>query len=102
MPPAPGSRPSARVVASATGSLGVDRHAFDSGVGVEHRFAQGRVRVDGEHQLVDRAFELHDGNRFGDEFGGLRADNVHAEDFAVLRIGDDFDEAVMAVDDGGL
>ena len=29
-------------------------------------------------------------------------DDVDAEDFAVLRVGDDLDEAVVAVDDGGL
>ena len=59
------------------------------------------MRVDGEHQLVDGAFELHHGDSLGDELGGLRADDVHAEDLAVLRVGNDLHEAIVAADDRG-
>ncbi len=83
-------------------SLRVDRHAFDCGVGVEHGFADGGVGVDGEHELVDRAFEFHHSHRFGDELGGLGADDVHAENLAVFCVGNDFYETVVAPDDGGL
>src|ERR1700739_4010454 len=82
--------------------LCVDGHAFYGGVGVEHGFADCGVGVDGEHQFVDGSFELHDGYGFGDEFCGLRTDDVYAEDFAILGIGNDFDEAIVAADDCGL
>ena len=58
--------------------------------------------MDGEHELVDGAFEFHDGDSFSDELGGLRADDVDAEDLSVFGVGDDFDEAIVAADDGGL
>ena len=83
-------------------NLRVDRHPFDGGVRIEHSFADRWVGVDGEHQFVDGAFEFHDGYRFGDEFCGLRADDVHTEDFAILGIGNDLDEAVVTADDAGL
>ena len=81
--------------------LGVDRHALHRGIRIEHGLADRRVGVDGEHQLVDGAFEFHDGHGFSDEFGCLRTDDVHAEDFTVLRVGNDLDEAIVAADDGG-
>ena len=58
--------------------------------------------VDGEHHLIDGTFEFHDGDGFGDEFCGLGAEDVDAEDFTVFCVGDDFDEAVVDTEDGGL
>ena len=58
--------------------------------------------VDGEHHLFDCGFEFERGDGFGDDLRGLRADDVDAEDLAVLGVGDDFDEAIVAADDGGL
>jgi hypothetical protein len=37
----------------------VDRHALDRAVCIEHGFGQRRMRVNGEHQLIDRPFQLH-------------------------------------------
>ena len=81
---------------------GVDSHAFYGSVGIEHGFADGGMGVDREHEFVDRAFELHDGDGFGYEFCGLGTDDVHAKDFSIFGIGDDLDEAVVTADNGGL
>ena len=40
--------------------------------------------------------------RFGDDLRRVRADDVDAENLAVLGVGDDLDEAVVRVEDGGL
>jgi hypothetical protein len=58
--------------------------------------------VDGVHQLVDGAFEIHGDYGFCDDLRGRWADDVDAEDLAILGVGDDLDEAVVRVDDGGL
>ena len=86
----------------ATGSLDVDGHAFDAGESVEEGFGEGGVGMDGERHLFDGGFELHRYDALGDKLGGLRADDVDAEDFAVFGVGDDFNEAVVRVDDGCL
>lgn len=49
--------------------------------------------VDGPHQILDRGLEFHGGDRLGDQFRGLRADDVDTQKFAALRVGDDLDEA---------
>ncbi len=38
----------------------------------------------------------------GNNFGGQRTDRVHAENLAVLFVGDHFDEAFMLTQNGGL
>ena len=53
------------------------------------------MRVDGEHHLVDRRLQLNRRHRFRNQLGGLRADDVHAENLAVLRVGDHLHEAVV-------
>ena len=58
-----------------------------------------RVGVDGEHHLFDRRFELDRGDALGDDLGRVRADDVDAEDLAVLRVRDDLDEAVVRIED---
>ena len=59
------------------------------------------MRVNRPHQVFDCGFEFHGGDGFGDQFGGLRADDVDAEDFAVVGVADDFDEAFVLADDAG-
>ena len=60
------------------------RHAFDAGEAIEHALGEGRVGVDGKHHLFDRGFELHRGDALGDDLGRVRADDVDAENLAVL------------------
>src|SRR5438552_17888624 len=60
------------------------------------------MSVNGVHQVFARSFQLHRGYRFRDQLGGLRADNVHAQDFAVLLVGNYFDEPFVRADDGSL
>src|SRR5271166_5749375 len=55
--------------------------------------------VDGPHQIFDGGFEFHGGDGFGDQFGGLRADDVDAENFAVVGVADDLDETFVLADD---
>ncbi len=57
------------------------------------------MRVDREHQLFHRGFEFHGGNGLGDELCGLRSDDVDAENFTMLSVGDDFHEAVVLAHD---
>src|SRR4051812_15577890 len=59
------------------------------------------MRVHGEHQVLDRAFEFHHRDALGDQLGREWPDDVHAQDFAELSIADDLHEAVVRADDGG-
>ena len=83
-------------------ALYIHRHAFDTREAVEQAFAQRRVRVVGKHHGLNSSFELHRGDTLGNDFSRLRADDVDAQDLAILRIGDDLDEAVVRIEDGGL
>ena len=56
--------------------------------------------MDGEHQLFYGCFELHRDDALGDQLRRLRADDMYAENLAVLRIGDDLYKAVVRVEDG--
>jgi len=58
--------------------------------------------VDGEHQLFDRGLKFHGDDALGDELSGVGADDVYAEDFAVLGVGDDLHKAIVRIKDGGL
>ena len=73
----------------------IDRQAAHGIEGVAHRFPDGRMRVDGGGHVVERGFQAQRRDRLGDDFRRERADRVDAENFAVLRFGDDFDEAVV-------
>jgi len=66
---------------------------------VQHGFGQGRVRMDGPHQVFHSGFEFHGDYGFGDQFRRLRADDVHAENLAVIGVGDDLDEALVLAHD---
>src|ERR1700744_990025 len=82
----------ARLFLCCKADLDVDGHTFDAGEAVEQGFGYGRMGVDGEHHLFDGGFELEGGDGFGDDLGGVGAEDVDAEDLAVLCIGDDLDE----------
>ena len=58
--------------------------------------------MDGEEQVVHRGLELKRHHRFGNHLRRQRADDVHAQEFAVLFFSDNFDEALMLADDGSL
>jgi len=57
--------------------------------------------VNGLHHDIDGSLGLHGGNGFGDQLEAVGADDVHAEDLAVLLVGDDLDEAFVLAEDGG-
>ena len=59
------------------------------------------MRVDRPHQIFNRGFEFDRGDGFGDQFCGLRADDVDAENLAVVGVGDNLDEAFVLADDAG-
>src|SRR5688572_22059184 len=65
-------------------------------------FVQRRVRMDCMHHGLDCGFSFHRGDAFGDKFKCLRADDVNAQDLAVLRADDYLDETAMAAEDGRL
>src|SRR5262249_49187200 len=57
------------------------------------RFRERRMCVDCLHKLFQGAFEPQREDRFCDQFGGSCADHMDAEDFVVLLVGNDLDEA---------
>ena len=59
------------------------------------------MRMNDEHHLLDGGLKLHGNDALGDELRGLRADDMDAQNLAVLRIGDDFYKAIVRIDDGG-
>src|ERR1039457_629960 len=65
---------------------------------VEHRlgdrFAERRVRVDRQLDLLDGELVLARHGQLVNELRGVRADDVRAEDLAVLRVADDLHEAL--------
>src|SRR5271156_2110490 len=56
--------------------------------------------VDGGGHVVERGFQAHGCYGLGDNFGGQRADGVHAENFAVLFFGYYFYEAFVLAENG--
>ncbi len=59
------------------------------------------MRVDDVGQVFRGAFHLESNHGLGDEFGRGRSDDVHAENFPVLAVGDDLHEAFVLTDDAG-
>ena len=80
---------------------GIDCHPVNAVGGVEHGLGQRRVGVDCPHQVFDCSFELDRGDRFGDQLGSLRADDVHSQNLAIIGVRNDFDESLMLADDRG-
>jgi len=60
-------------------------------------FVHGWVGVDGADEFFGCGFEAAGEGHFGDEFGGLVAHDVAAEDFAAGEGADDFGEAFGVV-----
>ena len=58
--------------------------ALDVLGGFHDGLGQGRVGVDGVHQLVNRAFQLDRDASLVDQVGGMGADDVDAQNLAVL------------------
>src|ERR1039458_5505070 len=59
------------------------------------------MRVDNVRQLFGGTFHLQRQDRFGDQLGRIRPDDVHAQDLAVLGVGNDLDEAFVLPHDAG-
>ena len=58
------------------------------------------MRVDDPGQLLVAALERHRRDQLGDHVAGAVADDVGAEDLAVLGVDDELDDAVFVVVDG--
>src|SRR5690606_2772295 len=80
----------------------VDGFAGRGGGRFHDRFAEGRVGVDRLVDLFDGGLQLHGQAVFGDQLGGLAADDVGAVDFAGLCVGDDLHEAIALGGGDGL
>src|SRR5271166_576599 len=59
------------------------------------------MRVDDVRQVFRRALHLQGDHRLGNQLGRGRADDVHAQDFTVLGIGNDLHETVVLAHDAG-
>ena len=70
--------------------------------GFHDGLADGWVGVDDAAEFVRCGFEGHGDAGLGEEFGGVRADDVDAEDLVVFFLGDDLDETVGLAEDAGL
>src|SRR5580698_10360564 len=57
--------------------------------------------VDDVRQLFGGTLQLQSHDGFGDHLGGVRADDVDAQDLAVLGVADDLDEALMRSHNAG-
>lgn len=58
--------------------------------------AQGRVSMHIAGDLVDGEVPLLGEGEFGEEFGDVGADKVATDEFAVLGVADELDEAVVS------
>ena len=63
----------------------VDRPAIDGEGGFLHRFRQRRVGVAAAGDVFAASTERDGRGAFGDQFAGVRADDVDAEDAVGLR-----------------
>ena len=69
--------------------------------GFAHSFAESGVGVDGGFDVFPSGFESDGESEFGDHFGGIGADDMGAENFAVRFTDEDFDEAFAFADGAG-
>src|SRR5258708_17843344 len=74
--------------------LEVDRLVLHRAERIQQPLVERRVRVDGEHHFFHRGFQFQCGDGFADQFGRARADDVYAQDLAVLSVGNHFDESI--------
>src|SRR6516162_3325046 len=82
-------------------SLHVNLQPSHGGESVAHGFPHRGMRVNHVHHVVDRALELQNRRGFPKNFRGQRADDVDAEHFPVLFVGNHLDEAAVIAKDGG-
>src|SRR5581483_8739399 len=75
-------------------NLEMDRGAVDGVRRFSDRLRESRMRVNRANDFFHRRFEPQQRRRFGDQLGRPRADQVDAEHFVVLLLGDDLHEAV--------
>src|SRR5688572_21242362 len=61
--------------------------------GFRNRFGEGGMRVHRLFHLLDRRLQMSSHNKLRDEFACARSDDVRANDFAVLLVPNDLDEA---------
>ena len=62
--------------------------------GFHDGFGESRVGVHGAQDFVVGGFEFLGEDEFGDHFGGHDTDQVGAQEFTVLGVEDEFDEAL--------
>src|SRR6185436_1429034 len=74
-------------------------HRVESRFG--NRFGQGGVRVNGQIHFLDRVFVLPGNRQLVDHFRSVAADDVSSQDFAVLPVPDNLDEAFGLVRGAG-
>ena len=72
---------------------------MDAFGGFHDGFGDGRMSVHDAAEFVGGGFEGHGDAGFGQQFGGVRADDVDAEDLVVFLFGDDLDETVGFAED---
>lgn len=72
----------------------MDRVALGGVSSLVDGFTEGRVGVDGARDFLVGRLHADGEAEFGDHLGGIRPDDVCAEDFAVLLAHDEFDEAL--------
>src|SRR6056297_3346962 len=65
--------------------------------GHHHRFAQGRVRVDGQADVLGGRTHLDGQTNFADEISGVHADDAAADDSAGFFVEDQFREPFGAI-----
>src|SRR5476651_2211114 len=75
----------------------VDGATIDRQGGFLGRFAERRVRVHGAREILRAAVEFHDGDDLGDQLGGVRPNNLRAEQSIRLGVRDQFDEAIRRI-----
>ena len=63
-----------------------------------HGFTKSRVGVNGAAELFGGNFQAHGRNRFRDQVGRVRTDNVDAENLIGFCVGNDFTKAFGIID----
>ena len=70
------------------------RQAERDHAGLHGAFAERGVRVDGVGDVLERGFQGQRQHGLRNQVAGAGADDVYAQDFAVLAVSDDLDQAV--------
>src|ERR1700737_2921079 len=99
---ASGARCRTESPAPANQRLVVDRKSAHGVECIAHRFPDGRMRVNRRGHVVERGLETERRGRLSDDLSRQWPDRMHAENFAVLRLGDHLDESAVLAKDRGL